>query len=401
MNAEDQQITAGAPQCIVCASTAIEEVLNIPQVPVHCTLLWPTREGALRARRADIRLVFCQKCGHLFNIVFDPNLLDYSSSCDNSLHFSSVFQAYAESLANRLIKRYNLHGKDIVEIGCGQGDFLALLCDRGANRGVGFDPGCIPKHQLPVGSGTITFIQDFYSPRHASYGADLIVCRQVLEHIGSPRTFVADVRMAIGDRENTIVFFEVPNAMYYLRTVDIWSFVYEHCSYFTPASLARLFMLCRFHILDLHELYQNQFLGIEGAPRRTSSAGSPDGKWVLKEIRLNARTFAGRFHAKRAGWKDTLRKMAACHQRVVIWGGGARCVTFLNMLDKENTVEYVVDINPRKHHTFVAGTGQELVPPEFLVSYRPDVVILMNPIYEQEIQKQMYRLGISAQLVHA
>jgi hypothetical protein len=58
-----------------------------------------------------------------------------------------------------------------------------------------------------------------------------------------------------------------------------------------------------------------------------------------------------------------------------------------------------VDINPYKHGTYMAGTGQEIVGPEFLREYRPDVVIVMNPIYCNEIQQNLDRIGVTAELM--
>jgi hypothetical protein len=58
-----------------------------------------------------------------------------------------------------------------------------------------------------------------------------------------------------------------------------------------------------------------------------------------------------------------------------------------------------VDINPLKHGTFLAGTGQKVVAPGFLREYQPDTVIVMNPIYCDEIQRDLDRMGLSAELV--
>ena len=70
--------------------------------------------------------------------------MEYTQSYENSLHFSPGFQKFAADLADRLITRYNLRGKDVIDIGCGKGDFLKLICARGGNRGVGFDPSYVP-----------------------------------------------------------------------------------------------------------------------------------------------------------------------------------------------------------------------------------------------------------------
>lgn len=73
----------------------------------------------------------------------------------------------------------------------------------------------------------------------------------------------------------------------------------------------------------------------------------------------------------------------------MVWGAGSKAVTFLNILKTQGLVEYVVDINPRKTSLFVPGTGQQIVQPEFLQQYKPDVIMIMNPIYRQEIAQDL------------
>jgi hypothetical protein len=69
------------------------------------------------------------------------------------------------------------------------------------------------------------------------------------------------------------------------------------------------------------------------------------------------------------------------------------------MVGGSKMVEFVVDINPRKHGSFIAGTGQRIVAPEFLAQYEPSVVVLLNPIYEPEIKASLAGLGVSADVV--
>lgn len=381
-------------RCPVCRSTEIVVLCEIPQVPIHCNLLWPSREEALQAPRGDIRPGFCDQCGHTFNTVFDPGLMEYTQAYENSLHFSPHFQRYAQSLAVRLIERYGLYGKDIIEIGCGKGDFLALLCELGGNRGVGFDPSYVPDPAATVTTKRIVFVQDFYSERYAAHKADLICCRHVLEHIPSPRDFLGGVRRSIGDRD-TAVFFEVPNGLFTLKDLGIWDLIYEHRSYFSPNSLARLFVLCEFDVCNLTEAYGGQFLCLEARPGRGSAGSS--GTWGsgIEEMRSGAVAFADRYRRKVEMWKRHLERMAQMGQRAVVWGAGSKGVTFVNTLQVRDQIEYVVDVNPRKDGMYVAGTGQKIVPPEFLRDYRPEVVIVMNPVYKDEIQQRARHLGLA------
>ena len=98
-------------------------------------------------------------------------------------------------------------------------------------------------------------------------------------------------------------------------------------------------------------------------------------------------------------WRSYLNDQYAAGRRVVLWGSGSKGVAFLTTLGIEREITYTVDINPHKHGMFMAGTGQQIVSPTFLREYRPDVVVVMNPIYRDEIQRDLARLGVSADVV--
>jgi SAM-dependent methyltransferase len=393
--------TVQESRCSVCNSPDMTVFFEIFQVPVYCNLLWSTRDEAIRAPKGDIRLGFCRGCGHIFNLAFNPGLMEYTQDYENSLHFSPRFQGYAESLAARLIERYDLHGKDIIEIGCGKGDFLRLLCELGDNRGVGFDPSYVPEPTGQAIAEQVTFIQDFYSARYADYKADFICCRHVLEHIQFPRDFLTHVRHSIGDRLGVIVFFEVPNALFTLRDLGIWDLIYEHCSYFSASSLSRLFTSCGFDICSLTERYEGQFLCIEALPSE-GLAGSPHTPQDdLEGMARDVAAFADRYRSKVRVWRRNLEQIAYQGQQAVIWGAGSKGVTFLNALETQGQIVYAVDINPRKQGMYLAGTGQQVVSPEFLRDYQPDVVIVMNPIYDYEIRQTTEGLGLTPEFVCA
>ncbi len=380
--------------CPVCGSTDLRPLVALNQIPIHCNVLWPTREGARQAPRGDMRLAFCVSCGHVFNMAFDPALMEYTQAYENSLNFSPKFQSYAESLAQRLIEAYDLRSKDVIELGSGKGEFLTLLADMGGNRCVGFDPSYVPD-----GNERIAVVQDLYSEKYAHYQADFIACRHVLEHIPSPREFLASVRRSIGDRVGAVVFFEVPNVLYTLRDLGIWDLIYEHCSYFCVRSLARLFTECGFDILEVSEAYGGQFLCIETKPRPGGADPASHSGNDLQVMTTDTTEFAERYHSKVKYWAAELGQIARAGRRAVVWGAGSKGVTFLNTLKVQHEVEYVVDLNPRKQGMHVAGTGQPIVPPEFLKDYRPEVVLIMNPIYQTEIQQLTERLGVALQFV--
>ena len=126
-------------KCPSCSWGTMDVFYEVRQIPVHSVLLLPTREEAVSYPKGDIELGFCTHCGFISNLAFDPSKHEYSEKYEETQGFSSTFNTFHKALAQRLIDQYDLRGKDIIEIGCGKGEFLTMLCELGDNRGVGFE----------------------------------------------------------------------------------------------------------------------------------------------------------------------------------------------------------------------------------------------------------------------
>jgi len=373
------------------------EVLN---VPVHSVLLMPTQERALTYRKGDIRLAVCDECGFVSNIAFDPTVHEYSVGYEATQSFSPTFNSFHSKLAQRLIDRYDLHGKHMIEIGCGQGEFLIMLCELGGNQGVGFDPAYDFERPREFNPQQISFVQDFYSEQYTQVQGDFIACKMTLEHISDTYEFVSTVRRSIADRLDTIVFFQVPNGSYVMRDVAFWDIYYEHCSYFSAGSLAYLFEKAGFRVLDISTEYNDQYLTVEAVPVPLAQASlSERALSGVADTQNEVRSFTEAYPVTLERWRNTLRRIQQEGKRAVIWGSGSKGVAFLTTLNVPGVIQYAVDVNPYRHGTFMPGAGVEIVGPEFLKEYRPSEIIVMNPIYCDEIQRELHRMGVSAQLL--
>ena len=84
---------------------------------------------------------------------------------------------------------------------------------------------------------------------------------------------------------------------------------------------------------------------------------------------------------------------------MVLWGSGSKGVSFLTTVAGSDVIEYVVDINHYRQGYYMSGTAQKIVAPEFLQSYRPDAVVIMNEIYHDEIAQELAAMGLSPEIV--
>ena len=391
---------APAFACPSCGSAALSPFYEQPDVPIHSCRLVPTREDALAFPRGRLRLAFCGECGFIANTAFDGAQQDYSVAYEETQGFSPRFRAFANDLAARWIERYDVRGKTIVEIGCGKGEFLAAMCELGGNDGLGIDPAFVEERLETPGADRLTFVNELYDGAWGPLDVDAVVCRHTIEHIAPVGEFLADIRRGIGDRTETIVLFDLPDVVRVLREAAFWDIYYEHCSYFSPGSLARLFRRSGFDVLDIALDYDDQYIVIEARPAAGAAAAVPHPlEESVESLAATVESFGAVFARTSERWRDELARLRAGGGRAVVWGAGSKAVGFLTTLGIGAEVDVAVDINPFKHDMYIAGTGHQVVAPEHLRTIRPDLVIAMNPIYVDEIRERLHVLGLAPRIV--
>jgi len=385
----------GSRQCLICGSDDFDEILEIEKVPVHVGVVWPDAESATNCGRGDIRLAFCRECGFIYNVAFDERLIDYTLTYDNALGFSPTFQAFERDLCERLISKYDIRGKDVIELGAGSGRFLGLLCELGANRGLGFDPSHTADRADPLLSDRARVISGYYGEEDAGRSVDFLCCRHMLEHLDRPAEFLRLVRRNLAAHPDTVVYFEVPNAHLALREKSIWDVIYEHTSYYVPSSLEYAFRAAGFQVLDVYDCFSGQFAAVEARIDPEWTEGQKPARNADADLPALVDGYAREFLRMRETWNGRMREFREKGQNVVLWGGGAKAVSFISLVEEANSIRQVVDINPGKQGSFLGGGGQEIISPDQLLADPPDVVVVMNPVYVEEISAQIREMGLA------
>ena len=382
--------------CPACGGAAIAPFYTVENVPASSCLLLADEAAARGYPRGDLRLAVCGACGFIANTAFDPALTTYSAEYEETQGFSPQFRDYLIELAQSWVARYDLAGKTVVEIGCGKGEFLCELLRAGVGQGVGIDPSLNLDRLDSEIRDRATWVTGLFPEDYPRLDADAVVCRHTLEHLGHVGSWLRSVRAAIGANTDAVVLFEVPDVRRVLEEGAFWDVYYEHCSYFSAGSLKTLFRRSGFEPLDLVATYGGQYLTI--AARLAPAPASPVVTTArdLTAILAAAERFAALQREMTAYWRRRVQEVAAQGGRTVLWGASSKAVGFLAALSAAATdVTAAVDINPHKHDHYLAGTGHRIIPPKELRAIKPTLVIAMNPIYVDEIRRDLEALGIA------
>ena len=373
--------------CPLCNNSSLSLVVRRPGVPVHQNLLLGSPEQARSIARGDLELVVCSGCGFVFNRTFDHSLLQYGQDYDNNQACSSSFQQHLDGLVGLLLNEKGVRGKQVVEVGCGQGVFLRRLVEEGDNRGIGFDPSYTGPEQ--VADGRMRFESRYYDESCADVPADVVVCRHVIEHVPDPVALLKSVRAAIGDRSEAKVYFETPCVDWILENRVIWDFFYEHCSLFTAESLSTAIQMAGFSIDEVRHVFGGQYLWLEASPSESDVGCHGDHTVAL------AASYAAEEHSTLQQWQRRISELAI-KGSVALWGAGAKGTTFANLIDQEGRlIRCLVDLNPNKQGKYVAGSGHAIVAPLELVERGLTDIILMNPNYRAENEAMLKKAGLN------
>lgn len=384
-------------KCPNCQNKEVEDFFTIKNAPVQSVVTIKTYEEAIAIPKNDIVLSFCNHCGFIYNSAFDTDIDYYTKGYEDQQGFSPTFKRFITEVTTKFVDKYNVHEKNIVEIGCGKGDFLNLICEIGNCRGVGIDPAYEPGRSKP--NPNVSFIKEFYSKEHRSLQKDVITCRHTLEHIHDTNEFVHTMRNSISKDEDVTVFIEVPSIVRILEVQAFWDIFNEHCSYFSPGSLCRLFKFNRFEILDAYIEYDNQYLFIEAKPTNEISTAIHPLEESVEDLKKSVDEFVVKINAQLNDWREMLMRMKEQNKKVVVWGGGSKAVGFLAQFNDLKIIEQVVDINPHMQGNYIPGIGIQYIDPDQLKEIKPDAVIIMNGIYKNEISQMLRDRGLQAELI--
>lgn len=356
--------------CPLCRTPDPELSVTRANVPIFQNVVYASREAAIDCPQARFDLGTCHACGFSYNATFDGSIIDYGVEYDNHVA-SAAFANYYREVARMLIDRLAIRDGTVYDIGCGKGEFLRVFCELAPGvRGIGIDPSC-----TPCRDGNFELRCATFETAEVDGDARLVILRHVLEHIETPREFLAGIRAAM---PSTPLYVEVPELGWILQKGAFWDFCYEHCNYFTPTTLAYALSLTSFDVIAQDAAFGRQYQWALAVPGPERPAELPDAPAEVRSVMVYT-----------ALESFEIERIAACADSaggLVVWGMATKGVLLSIMLGK-GRAHGGIDMNRDKQGRYAAASGVEIHPPEWLTTLPPETcIVVMNSNYLAEIR---------------
>jgi SAM-dependent methyltransferase len=366
------------------------EFYKIDGVPCNDGLMYKNLRDASNAVLGNIALQFCPHCGFVFNSEFEEEKVYYNQDYNNNQNLSESFNNYTNDLISRIKGRFSLERKKILEIACGQGDFLKKVSDAIKKvTCVGYDPSYIENEELRHYSD-ISINKEYFRFEEQEPKQDMIIMRHVLEHLPNPNTICTGIANNLSN--NGGVMLEVPDFEWVLQQESYFDILYQHCNYFTTASLSFLLENHGFSNINCERVFDDQYLiGFANMEYEKKNVHS-DFRTNIADIYKSVKNFGVEFSLYKKKWENILQNP---DKRFAIWGALGKGVNFVHITDKESKhIRCAIDINKTMHGGYLPGTSVPIVSPQSIRDLDISDIIIMNPNYKSEIIEMVKNMGI-------
>ena len=315
--------------------------------------------------------------------------------------YSSSWIEHARRYADMMIERLRLGPERlVVELGSNDGYLLQRFVERGIPT-LGIEPaGNVAKVATERGVPTLVAFFGVETARQLvaeDRRADLLVANNVLAQVPDLNDFVAGMKLLLAPGGAATI--EVPHLMRLLEGNQFDTIYHEHYSYFSLATVQRIFSAHEMTIFDVEELATHG-----GSVRIYAAHANENGrpaaarvaKLVEREDAAGLSTmepyasFAARVQQTKRHLLKVMISIKGGGQSIAGYGAPGKGNTLLNYCGiRTDLLDYTVDRNPYKQGRFLPGTHIPILHPSKIAESRPDFILILPWNLKDEIIEQL------------
>ena len=367
--------------CVVCASERSQPIFAVKEAPIHPVC--PPATLGLEPGFGVLDIVACTGCGHIYNAGFNPNRVDelYAANVLTNTPVSDTMLKGLESTADFILSRGPAN-PSVVDVGGGSG-VLAILLARRAREVHLVEPSraLVPEHF--ASQGVTLHSSMFPPPALAGRQFEILLSRQVLEHIPSPDGFLAAIRSHV--RPDGIVFLELPSEEYIENTLSIVDFHYPHVHYYRRRELETLFARAGFAVVETVDIKNGHDAGFILRPVAPHAASAPSAS-------ADATAFAAALADRRRLGGE---RLAALKGTTALYGANAYSQAFLGLYPHAAKFGIVFDDTPmyEGQRAYGPGIDIEIRPPDAARLKAVDAIVITAYLHDVVINMKLQTFG--------
>lgn len=342
--------------CRICGAALSKPVMlnNLPAVAQNL----PTFETLADDKGVGLSIYCCPYCGV---VQLDCEPVPYYREVIRTSAVSDELRKYKTKQFREFVGKYNLFGKRVIEIGCGDGVFLDMLKECGVDvYGTEYSPELFAKCKSD-GFNVFNIYADSPETKISNFKFDAFLILNFLEHFPDPVSALRGIFNNLSDSAVGIV--EVPNLDMILQKQIYSEIMRDHLFYYTADSLTNLLSLCGFDVMERDSVWHDYVLTMIVRKRKP----------VAFEGIADYRRDAG----------EQIQKVLEEYDGVSVWGASHQALFLLTCVSDPAKLRYILDSAPMKQGKYSPVSHVPIIAPPDVID--TDAVIVLAGGYTDEI----------------
>jgi SAM-dependent methyltransferase len=387
------------PTCRFCGEALRRTVVDLGMSPLCESYVDATRLDEMEPFY-PLHVRICESC-FLVQLRTYVHPVDIFSEYAYFSSYSSSWVEHAREYTDMIVERFGLgRACSVVELGSNDGYLLREFVERGIPA-LGIEPaGNVAEVAVRQGIPTVV---DFFGVGVArrlvnkGHRPDLLVANNVLAQAPELNDFVAGMKVLLAPQG--VATIEVPHLMRLLEGNQFDTIYHEHYSYFSLATLVRIFAAHGLAIFDVEELPTHGG-SIRFYARHAEATAPPVEARVADLLAREDATglstlepytsFAARVEETKRRLLELLITIKRGGKSIAGYGAPGKGNTLLNYCGiRTDLLDYTVDRNPYKQGRFLPGTHIPIAHPTKIAENRPDFILILPWNLKDEIVDQL------------
>lgn len=350
-------------KCIVCGAELMAKPLLICENMPSSAQDMPSKEDLAQERGIDLALCQCSGCGL---VQFDCEPVWYFRDVIRAGGYSTTMTELRRTQYKHLIEKYNLKGKKIIEVGCGQGEFLQVLTEFPVKAyGIEHKEELVVKAREKGLQVEKQFAED-ESVVLENGPFDAFLSFNFLEHQPNPNGMMRCIYNNLAEGGFGLV--TVPSFEYILENDSFYELLRDHIANYSEETLRFLMEKNGFRVLECSMVNRDTLSII-----------------VQKRPRVNTKGLEDNFSLLKNQMKQFVEERVKQGKKVAIWGASHQGFTAASTTEIEKGISYIIDSAPFKQGKYSPASHLPIVSPEHFFKEPVDSIIIIAPGYTKEI----------------
>lgn len=363
-----------SPKCVLCREQSLEKIFYLENSPRYAQKLLHTKDIKNR-EKSNVSLYKCKNCQMVQINTDELSQDEYFEDYLMSRSCTELYTEYDKTLAKEFVSKFNLKGKRVIEIGCGDGYFAERLIKEGAIVEAIEPSKTACEIVAKRGVHCYNTFLDESVDRYVHQKYDAFVSKQVIDLVKEPNAFLKNLAKILKPEAKGLI--DAPSWTKTLLDRRYYDILPDRVSYFTALTLTRMMEQNNFHVMEVHHVADDEYV-LAYACYEAKKEG------LLSE-------FKQEFNDFKKDFLEMMQRYESQKKTVVAWGAGAKGASLLSFSGMDSKrILYVIDKDPHKNGLYLPGSLLKIVSPETLNGKKqPSAIIITAAMFYKEITKEL------------